>query len=95
MQVFDCGDCDQLVFFENSACTSCGLTLAFFPDRTEMGTLEPAMRNQWRLLSPGKEGRAYRLCLNDSQDNVCNWAVPVDDLNSYCGSCRLNRVIPN
>ena len=47
------------------------------------------------MLSPGKEGQAYRLCLNYSQENVCNWAVPVDDPNPYCRSCRLNRVIPN
>jgi hypothetical protein len=95
MKVFHCGDCDQLVFFENSACTSCGRTLAFLPDRTEMGTLELVMGHQWRLLSPGKEGQAYRLCLNYSRENVCNWAVSVDDPNPYCRSCRLNRVIPN
>ena len=95
MRVFHCGDCDQLVFFENSACTSCGRTLAYLPDRTYMGTLEPVIGNQWRLLAPGKEGQGYRLCLNYSRENVCNWAVSVDDPNPYCRSCRLNRVIPN
>ena len=95
MKVFHCGHCDQLVFFQNSACTSCGRTLAYLADRTEMGTLEPAGGDQWRLLSRGKERQAYRLCLNYSQENVCNWAVPVDDPNAYCRSCRLNRVIPN
>ena len=39
--------------------------------------------------------QTYRLCLNYSQENVCNWAVSVDDPNPYCRSCRLNRVIPN
>ena len=95
MKVFHCGSCDQLVFFENSACTSCGRTLAYLPDQTDMGTLEPAMGQQWSVCSPGKEGRAYRLCVNYSRENVCNWAVPVDDSNPYCRSCRLNRVIPN
>ncbi|MDR3632867.1 MAG: putative zinc-binding peptidase [Isosphaeraceae bacterium] len=95
MKVFHCGHCDQLVFFENSACMSCGRTLAYLPDRTEMGTLEPATGHQWRLLSAGKGGQAYRLCLNYSRENVCNWAVAVDDPNPYCRSCRLNRVIPN
>jgi hypothetical protein len=95
MKVFHCGHCDQLVFFENSACMSCGRTLAYLPDRTAMGTLEPVMGQEWRLLSPGKEGQTYRLCLNYSRENVCNWAVPVDDPNPYCRSCRLNRVIPN
>src|SRR5208283_2429678 len=64
MKVFHCGHCDQLVFFENSACTSCGRTLAYAPDRTEMVTLEPAKGDQWRLLSSGKEEQTYRLCLN-------------------------------
>ncbi|MGZ3488085.1 MAG: zinc-ribbon domain-containing protein, partial [Isosphaeraceae bacterium] len=41
MKVFHCGHCGQLVFFENSACVSCWRTLAYLPDRTEMGTLEP------------------------------------------------------
>ena len=49
----------------------------------------------WRVLSPWKEGQTYRLCLNYSQENVCNWAVPNDDPDPYCQSCRLNRVIPN
>jgi len=95
MKVFHCGHCGQLVFFENSACMSCGRTLAYLPDRTDMGTLEPLMGQQWRVLSPGREGPTYRLCLNYSRENVCNWAVPVDDPNPYCRSCRLNRVIPN
>ena len=60
-----------------------------------MGTLEIVMGHQWFLLSPGKEGQAYRLCLNYSRENVCNWAVSVNDPNPYCRSCRLNRVIPN
>ncbi len=95
MKVFHCGQCDQLVFFENNGCTSCRCTLAYLADRTEMGTLEPAMADQWRLLSTRMEGQTYRLCLNYSQENVCNWAVLVDDPNAYCRSCRLNRVIPN
>ena len=95
MKVFHCGQCDQVVFFENSACTSCGRTLAYLPERTEMGTVEPLPGQPWRVLSPGREEQAYRLCLNYSQENVCNWAVPVEDPNPYCRSCRLNRVIPN
>lgn len=95
MKVFHCGHCDQVVFFENSACMSCGRTLAFLPDRAEMATLEPLKGLEWRLLAPGKVERAFRLCVNYSRENVCNWAVSVDDPNPYCRSCRLNRVIPN
>jgi len=95
MKVFHCGQCDQLVFFENIACTSCGRTLAYLHDRSEMGTLEPVTGNQWRLLSPGKEAETYRLCRNYSQENVCNWAIPIDDPDPYCRACRLNRIIPD
>jgi hypothetical protein len=95
MKVFHCGHCDQLVFFENVACVNCGNTLAYLPDRNELGTLEPAGADLWRLLAPQEKDRNYRLCLNYSQENVCNWAMPVDDPNPYCRSCRLNRVIPN
>ncbi len=95
MKVFHCGRCDQLVFFENSACTSCGRTLAYLPDRNEMGTLELVEGDQWRLLAPQTRALTYRLCLNYSRENVCNWSVASDDPNPYCLSCRLNRVIPN
>src|SRR5208283_4504837 len=55
----------------------------------------PLVGDQWRVLSTGEKGPTYRLCLNYSRENVCNWVVPVDDPNPYCRSCRLNRVIPN
>ena len=95
MKIFHCGHCDQLVFFENTTCVNCGHTLAYLPDREDMGTLEPDGEERWRLLSPGTEGRAYRLCPNYSQQNVCNWAVPAADPNPYCLSCRVTRVIPD
>lgn len=38
---------------------------------------------------------AYRLCANYSQNQVCNWAVPADDPNPLCLSCRLTPVIPD
>ncbi len=38
---------------------------------------------------------AYRLCENYFKENVCNWAVPADDSNPYCLSCRLTGVIPD
>ncbi|MBV8488361.1 MAG: putative zinc-binding metallopeptidase, partial [Planctomycetaceae bacterium] len=95
MKIFHCGHCNQLVFFENTTCVKCGHTLAYLPDREDMGTFEPDGEDRWRAISPSAEGRAYRLCLNYSQQNVCNWAVPAADSNPYCLSCRVTRVIPN
>ena len=95
MKIFHCGECDQLVFFENTTCVSCGHALAFLTDRMEIGTLERDGEDRWQALSPGTPGRAYRLCQNYSKENVCNWAVPADDPNPFCLSCRLSRVIPD
>jgi hypothetical protein len=95
MKIFHCGHCDQLVFFENTSCVNCGRTLAYLPDRTEMGTFETDGEGGWRLLAPGRKGGAYRLCQNYSRENVCNWAVATDDPNPYCRSCRLTRVVPD
>ena len=95
MKIFHCSQCEQLVFFENTLCVNCGKALAYLPDRKEMGTLEPLGDGRWRSLDPGSEGREYRLCQNYRLENVCNWAVPADDPNPYCQSCRLTRIIPD
>ncbi|MBV8078553.1 MAG: putative zinc-binding metallopeptidase, partial [Planctomycetaceae bacterium] len=97
MKIFHCGHCDQLVFFENTTCVNCGHVLAYLPDQENLGTLEPDGEDRWRSLSTadGIEERAYRLCKNDRDEDVCNWAVPVDDSNPYCLSCRLTRIIPD
>ena len=95
MKIFHCGHCDQLVFFENTTCMNCGHALAYLPDQEDMGTFEPHEGDQWRSISPGTEGHTYRPCVNYSGENVCNWAVPANDPNPYCRSCRLTRVIPD
>jgi hypothetical protein len=93
MKVFHCGNCDRLVFFENTACVCCQHTLAYLPDRSDMGTLEPAGENVFRAI--GQPDRKYRLCVNYEKENVCNWVVPADDPDPYCASCRLTEVIPD
>ncbi|MFO0890226.1 MAG: putative zinc-binding peptidase [Isosphaeraceae bacterium] len=94
MKIFHCGHCNRLVFFENTACVNCGHLLAYLPDRVSMGTLEPDGPQRWRPLPRAAESGAYRLCRNYSEQNICNWAVPEDDPNPYCLSCRVTRVIP-
>jgi hypothetical protein len=95
MRIFHCGNCDQITFFQNSVCTNCGRRLAYLPGRSALVALEPGMEDAWRVVSIGKPGPACRLCLNNSRENVCNWAMGLDDPNPFCLSCRLNRVIPN
>ena len=79
------------MYFENTSCLNCGTALAYLPDVAEVRALNPAAEEKWQ--STG--GAHYRLCQNYSAHDVCNWAVPVDDSNPYCISCRLTRVIPD
>jgi hypothetical protein len=88
MKLFACV-CQQLLFFESVACTRCGRTLAFLPDRRVVAPLEPG-DGGWSF-----EGAHYRLCRNYTEQAVCNWALPAGDADEYCRSCRLNQVIPN
>src|SRR5690349_14548034 len=90
MKLFSCV-CRQLVFFESVTCTRCGRALAFLPDRQQVAALEPDGEG-WRVPD---EGTRYRLCRNYTEHAVCNWAVPADEPDEYCRSCRLDQVIPN
>ena len=95
MRIFHCDHCQQLVFFENVQCVNCEHPLAYLPDIADLGSLEPAGEDLWRTPQPRAEERTFRLCQNYSQENVCNWAVPAEDPNPLCQSCRLTRIIPN
>lgn len=37
----------------------------------------------------------YRLCENYIKEGVCNWAVPAEEPQPLCRSCRLTQVIPD
>jgi hypothetical protein len=65
------------------------------PDIGVMGSLEAVGNGLWRSPIESASGNAYRLCANYDQANVCNWAVPADDPDPLCSSCRLTRVIPD
>jgi hypothetical protein len=55
----------------------------------------PANEGRWRTPIPRAAGRIYKFCANYSVHNVCNWALPIDEPQALCSSCRLTRVIPN
>src|SRR5688572_879798 len=95
MNLFHCDHCRQAVFFENVRCLSCDHPLAYLPDIGVMGSLEAVGNGLWRSPIAAVSGVAYRLCANYDQANVCNWAVPADDPDPLCSSCRLTRVIPD
>jgi hypothetical protein len=41
------------------------------------------------------EARHYRLCRNHTEKQACNFAVPAEDPNPLCVSCRQTRILPD
>jgi len=95
MKVFHCDHCDNLVFFENSQCVRCKHPLAYLPDLGVTGSLDQGKDGVWHSPLSRSKGKAYRLCENYTSHDVCNWAIPSEDKNPLCLSCRLTQVIPN
>ena len=98
MRVFHCDQCDQLVFFENSVCVSCGARLAFHPDTRDMTVVPrpaaPPPATATAPLTPAPDA-GFRRCRNDLDFDVCNWVIPAGDAHELCASCRLTAVIPD
>jgi len=97
MKLFACSACQQIVHFENSACTKCGHTLAFLPDRGRLAAIEPVAAEPGLFVALGSQqkGARYRQCGNQIDHEACNWAVPEGDEHRFCRACRLNDIIPN
>jgi hypothetical protein len=95
MKLFTCQSCGQRLFFENVACTRCGHTLGFLPDRLEVSALKASWDGLWRALGSRHDSHRYRMCANSTDYEVCNWMVPEHDANPLCLSCRLNHTIPD
>ncbi len=94
MKPFDCA-CGARVFFENTACLTCGRELRFLPDVGEMGTLEAPYGDAALGRTPVGKARAYRKCESNRLAGVCNWMVRTEDPEPLCQACRLNDVIPD
>jgi hypothetical protein len=100
MKTFRCQHCGNPLFFENVQCLQCESALAFLPDRLNIVAIEPVPDGDeglWRPRTRGRKASAarYRLCHNHTTQNACNFAVPADDPNPLCVSCRLTRLLPD
>ena len=97
MKLFQCQNCGQPLYFENTRCERCGLALGYLHDRETITALKPdesastADQTLWRALADTK---LYRYCANAPYD-VCNWLVPAAAPDTYCVACRHNRMIPD
>ncbi len=95
MKTFYCDHCSQLIYFENTECLNCGHILGFCPDTQKNTAFEATENGLWKSLAPRSLGKLYKKCLNYSNENVCNWMIPVTSTENFCLSCRLNQTIPD
>ena len=91
MKLFECQNCRQPLYFENTRCESCGLALGYLPARETVSALKED-GNVWRALA-AEEAR-YRYCANAGH-GVCNWLVRADQSEIFCAACRHNHTIPD
>ncbi len=92
MKLFECRNCGQLVYFENTRCERCGSTLGFAAEHSALLTLTAAGNDRWHPLDQPQQH--YRFCAN-AIHAVCNWLVPADTGDAFCPACQLNRTIPD
>lgn len=98
MQLFTCENCQQVLYFESVRCTQCGWNQAYLVDERRFASFEAPRdmmgSHPFRVESlPGQP--SFRLCQNDLDHGVCNWAVANSDQVAFCRACRLNQTIPN
>jgi hypothetical protein len=91
MKLFECQNCAQPLYFENTRCESCGLALGYLPASDVVTALRPSEDVWEALAAPGKR---YRYCAN-AVHKVCNWLISADLEEQYCAACRHNRTIPD
>ncbi|MBE7730695.1 putative zinc-binding metallopeptidase [Komagataeibacter sp. FXV3] len=91
MKLFFCQSCQQVLFFENTACERCGHTLGYVPERTVLSALDAMGDGLWQpLATPDAPPRA--LCANNAY-SACNWLAEPGQ--PFCIACSFNRTIPN
>lgn len=94
MRLSTCGNCDQLVYFENTSCTRCKALLGFNPETLAMESFNPDGDGCLQAVA-ANSGSTYKYCANGTAHNACNWVVRADDEEPLCVACRLNRTIPD
>jgi hypothetical protein len=95
MKTYHCDHCQSLLFFESIQCVKCAHQLAYVPPLARIASLEPVAAGLYRIATKKDTGERYKLCANYTNEHVCNWALPQEDANTLCLSCRLTQVIPD
>jgi hypothetical protein len=91
VKLFECQNCGQLIYFENTQCERCGLALGFLPNTQVMTALEPNADGTYTPLADRRRNVSY---CNNYQHGACNWLVDAS-ADTLCQACKLNRTIPD
>lgn len=89
MKIFQCGNCEHSIYFENVACENCGHLSGFRDTDRKMLTFDSTKE----ILISDREKIEYKFCKNKEYD-VCNWVLEKDSPEEFCSACQLNRTIP-
>lgn len=90
MKLYTCTNCNNSLYFENSACLNCNHAVGFEAGKFNMITLDT---NQNNYSAVNDKNEVYRYCTN-AIHGTCNWLVPVAQASLFCTACSLNRTIP-
>ena len=96
MKLFDCQNCGQTLFFENTRCERCGLRLGYDAETSHLWALDRNNEEMSHLVwhKAGDPSRSFKFCVNAEYD-VCNWLIAADAPEDYCTACRHNRTVPD
>jgi hypothetical protein len=90
MRVFNCGNCGQLVFFDNSQCLRCEASLGYVHARRDIIALTEVAAH--RFVDLATPVQAWQRCATAAVTG-CNWLVSFGS-NALCESCQLTRTRP-
>jgi hypothetical protein len=91
MTLYSCGNCKNLLFFENTVCLNCQHPVGFDPGSLSMISLVAG--NEKEFSNVINTGETFRFCIN-AEYGTCNWLLPSAQGPGFCRACVLNRVIP-
>jgi hypothetical protein len=90
MRVFSCGNCGQMVFFDNNRCLRCQSPLGYVHARRDLVAMTEVEPGRLVDLSGGVQ--VWQRCATEPQTG-CNWLVPFG-AGPFCESCLLTRIRP-
>jgi hypothetical protein len=99
LKLFSCDNCQQVLFFENSRCMNCGMTVGYCVELAKIVTLQhqtgSSQGSVYEVFFANQGVRHYRQCKNGRDHDACNWLVPAEQSQQFCNSCRLTEVAPD